>query len=140
MPGLCTLTLLPAVDHRDEERKDYLHKLHPCPAPELKKKHALLNIKSKLKAMILTILWSTYRKHRHFHDETKKYFSAFENTFVESDQLKILQAHVNGKNITHVTLHQNSVYATRAVRLVGKFKRLKKSGLFSCIFFDLCGY
>ena len=62
------------------------------------KKNALLNIKSKLKAMTLTILWSTYRKHRHFHDETNKYFSIFENTFVESDQLKILQAHVNGKN------------------------------------------
>ena len=107
MPGLCPLTLLPAVDHRDEERKDYSHKLHRCPAPELKKRNALLNIKSKLTAMTLTILWSTYRKHRHFHDETNKCFSTFENTFVESDQLKILQAHVNGKNSGYVTLHQN---------------------------------
>ena len=74
-------------------------------------KKTLLNIKSKLKApsiaMILTILWSTYRKHRHFHDETNKYFSTFENTFVESDQLKILQAHVNSKNSGYVTPHQN---------------------------------
>ena len=106
MPGLCALTLLPAVDHRDEERKDYSHKLHRCPAPELKK-NALLNIKSKLKATTLTIPSSTYRKHRHFHDETNKCFSTFENTFVESDQLKILQAHVNGKNSGYVTLHQN---------------------------------
>ena len=36
-----------------------------------------------------------------------KCFSTFENTFVESDQLKILQAHVNGKNSGYVTLHQN---------------------------------
>ena len=36
------------------------------------KKNASLSIKSKLKAMTLTILWSTYRKHRHFHDETNK--------------------------------------------------------------------
>lgn len=112
MPGLCPLTLLPAVDHRDEERKDYSRKLHRCPAPELKKK-TLLNIKSTLKVMILTILWSAYRKHRHFHDETNKYFSAFENTFVESDQLKILQAHVNGKNSGYVTLHQNQGSWTR---------------------------
>ena len=60
--------------------------------------------------MTLTILLSTYRKHRHFHDETNKYLSTFENTFVDSDQLKILQAHVNGKNSGYhgyVTLHQN---------------------------------
>ena len=81
--------------------------------------------------MTLTILWSTYRKHRHFHDETNKYFSTFENTFVESDQLKILQAHVNGKNSGYVKI--------RVLGLVGKFKRLKQSGLFSGIFCDLCG-
>ena len=83
--------------------------------------------------MTLTILWSTYRKHRHFHDETNKYFSTFENTFVDSDQLKILQAHVNGKNSGYVTLHQNQgSWARRKI-----LKRLKQSGLFFGIFCDL---
>lgn len=88
--------------------------------------------------MILTILWSTYRKHRHFHDETNKYFSTFENTFVESDQLKILQAHVNGKNSGYVTPHQNQG-SCGVVGLRGKFLHLKQPGVLSGIFCDLCG-